>query len=66
MHPQYPWTNLTSWEGSKVGLISIGSIEEKIPYILYPLLLSSNVVFSFYKNYGYPKALSIEIIYEIQ
>ena len=65
MHPQYPWAKPTSAEVEKVGLISIGSLEEKIPFILHPLLLSSDVVFGLYKNYDYPQELSIELLNEI-
>ena len=65
MHPQYPWEKSTSAEAERVGLISIGSLEEKIPFILHPLLLSSDVVFGLYKNYDYPQDLSIELLNEI-
>jgi len=66
MHPQYPWTTPVSSRAEKVGLFSIGSLEDKIPYVLYPLLLSSNIALSVYKNYKYPKDLSLELISEIK
>ena len=50
----------------RVGLISVGSLEKKLPFVLYPLLLCSDVVLSFYKNYDYPQDLSIELIEEIR
>ncbi len=50
----------------KVGLLSVGSIENKIPFSLSPLLLSSNLVLSIYKNYAYPKNLSPELVNKIE
>ncbi len=53
-------------KGGKVGLFSIGSLEKKIPFVLYPLLLSSDVVLSVCKTYDYPQKISVEIINEIK
>lgn len=66
MQLRYPWTKSISKDAEKVGLISIGSLEVKIPFVLYPLLLSADIVLSVYKNYDYPQDLSIEVIDEIK
>lgn len=66
MHPQYPRTKPASRGTEKVGLFSIGSFEEKIPFVLSPLLLSLDLVLSRHKNYEYPKNLSVELINEIK
>jgi pyrimidine-nucleoside phosphorylase len=50
----------------KVGLISIGALETKIPIVLYPLLLSADIALGVYKNYDYPQDLSVEIVNEIK
>jgi len=50
----------------KVGLFSIGSLEEKTLLVLSPLLLSSNLVLSRHTNFEYPKTLSLELINEIK
>lgn len=50
----------------KVGLFSIGSFEEKIPFALYPLLLSSGLAIGLYKKFDYPRELSHELIHEIK
>ncbi len=50
----------------KVGLFSVGSIENKIPFSLSPLLLSSDLILSSYKNYAYPENLSPELVYKIE
>lgn len=65
MHPQYPWTTHALGTTDKVGLISIGSIEDKIPLILYPLLLLSDIELGLYKSFGYPREISLELIRKI-
>ena len=65
MHLQHPWTKPISSAVERVSLISIGSLEKKISFILYPLLLSSDVVLNLYKSYDYPQDLSIELINDI-
>jgi thymidine phosphorylase len=64
MSPQSPGKKTASGRIDKVALITVGCIERKIPYVLYPLLLASDIDLSMYKNYGYPQDLSIELIQE--
>jgi thymidine phosphorylase len=66
MQLRYPWIRPISKGAEKVGLISIGSLEVKIPFVLYPLLLSADIVLGVYKNYDYPQDLSVEVINEIK
>lgn len=66
MHPQYPWTKSAARDADKVGLFSFGSAEEKVPFVLYPYLLSSRVVLCAYKSYDYPEDLSVELTEEIK
>jgi pyrimidine-nucleoside phosphorylase len=66
MHPQGPRTKPASIGTEKAALFSIGSLEEKIPFVLYPLLLSLDLVLCRCKNYEYPKNLSVELINEIK
>lgn len=61
MRPQYPWTKNAARDKDKVGLFSFGSVEEKMPFVMYPYLLSSDVLLCAYKNYDYPEDLSVEI-----
>jgi len=66
MRPQYPWTKPISKDADNVGFFSIGSVEEKIPFVLYPFLSSSDVFLCVYKNYDYPEDLSDDVMDEIK
>lgn len=66
MRPQYAWTKPASKNADNVGLFSFGSVEEKTPFVLYPFLLSSDIVLRAYKNYDYPDNLSVEARDEIK
>ncbi len=63
---RYPWTSPVPSNMDKVGLFSIGSLEEKIPFALYPILLSSDLALSLYKKFEYPRRLSVELAQEIK
>jgi len=49
----------------KVGLFSIGSLEEKLSLILTPLLQASDLEISIYQNYAYPRDITDELVHEI-
>ncbi len=66
MLPQYPWNKSTPRGMEKAGLISIGSLEDKIPFTIFPILLSAGIVLSAYKNFYYPQAISVELINKIK
>ncbi|UCE39826.1 MAG: hypothetical protein JSV17_10080 [Candidatus Aminicenantes bacterium] len=66
MPPQDPWRRPTPCGTEKVGLFSVGSFEEKLPLVLSPLLFSSDLILSNYKNFAYPRGLSVELITEIK
>lgn len=63
---RYPWISPIPSNADKVGLFSIGSLEEKIPFALYPFLQSSDLALSLYKKFDYPGRLSFEMTYEIK
>lgn len=65
MLSQFPGKKLAARKADKVGLVSIGSIEEKLSFALTPLLLSSGLKLSFYQNYAYPQSLTGELIHKI-
>ncbi len=50
----YPWINPERKGLENVGLISLGSIDEKIPLILYPLLLSVDITLGCYRKHSFP------------
>jgi pyrimidine-nucleoside phosphorylase len=66
MLPQYPWTKSAPKGAEKAGLITIGSFEDKIPFILYPILLTADIVLYPYKNFHCPQDISVEVIDEIK
>jgi thymidine phosphorylase len=66
MPSSYPWNSPTSPNVEKVGLFSIGSLEEKIPFALHPFLLSTDLAIGLYKKFDYPIGLSHELIREIK
>lgn len=63
---RYPWTSPIPSNTDKVGLFSIGSLEEKIPFALYPILISSDLTLSLYNKFEYPRRLSFELTHEIK
>jgi pyrimidine-nucleoside phosphorylase len=66
MPPQNPKKIPVSVEEENAGFISIGSLEEKLPTVLVPLLSSSDIILGNCKNYTYPRELSVELIDEIK
>ena len=66
MHPRYPWTASCSTDAEKVGLFSIGSLEEKIPFVLYPLLLSSDIALVVHKIQDFPGDLTSDLTDKIK
>ena len=61
----FPWVNHKGTGSEKVGLISLGSVDKKIPLILYPLLLSVDIALGFYRNYPFPPSRSSTFLDEI-
>lgn len=66
MGPRYSGMNATSKGVDNVGIISIGAIEEKIPFILHAFLSSFDIVLCIRKNFDYPEDPSTGIIGEIK
>jgi thymidine phosphorylase len=66
MHFSYPWLTHKRRGSQNVGLISLGSIDEKIPLILYTLLLSADITLSLYQNYHVPPSPSSDFLEEIK
>ncbi len=62
----FPWLSCRGKGPENVGLISLGSIDEKIPLILYPLLLSADITLGFYRNYHFPPSRSSVFLEEIK
>ena len=61
----FPWLNQEGKGSENVGLISWGSCDEKIPLILYTLLLSTDIALNFYRNYPFPPSYSSAVLEEI-
>ena len=66
MPPQNPKKKPVSVGAEHAGLISIGSLEDKLPIILTPLLSSSGIILESCKNFAYPRELSVELIDKIK
>lgn len=62
----YPWLNPRLKGTKKAGLISLGSVDEKIPLILFTLLLSTDITLAFYQNYPFSPSRSIALLEEIK
>jgi len=62
----FPWLNRKGKGSENVGFITLGSIDEKIPLILYTLLLSADITLGFYRNYHFPPSRSSTFLEEIK
>ncbi len=66
MHNVYPWMKPEGTGSHRVGLVSSGAIDEKIPFILYALLLSADLNLNLYQNYPFPLSDSAAFIEETE